>query len=430
MKLGLLLALFPLLPFAQGRFDLVELPKPEGNTYKFAQSEPSIAIDPKCPKKMVAGSILDNYYYSKNGGKTWKSKMIESTYGVYGDPVLIYDTKGRIYFFHLASYTKATHLDRILCQSTPKINKSFNDGTFPKPNGTKVQDKHWIVVDQETNDLYMTWTQFDAYNSDDEKDSSIIVFSKSKDQGLTWSDPMRISHYAGDCLDSDGTVEGAVPAMSANGDIIVTWTGPQGLVMQRSIDKGESWMPIEKILEPQFGGWDLKVEGMYRANGLPILKSDISGGENHGTLYLNWADQREGEENTDIWLMKSDDNGENWSKPIRVNQDDSKRHQFFTWMEVDQSNGNLYFVYYDRRNTKSTETDVFMSYSTDGGDSFTDELISKSSFTPDSTFFFGDYLNIAAVDGTIRPIWPSFEEGKVRLWVALIDEKQLVRKED
>ena len=134
MKLGLLLALFPLLSFAQGRFDLVELPKPEGNTYKFAQSEPSIAIDPKCPKKMVAGSILDNYYYSKNGGKTWKSKMIESTYGVYGDPVLIYDTKGRIYFFHLASYTKATHLDRILCQSTPKINKSFNCLLYTSPS--------------------------------------------------------------------------------------------------------------------------------------------------------------------------------------------------------------------------------------------------------------------------------------------------------
>ncbi len=430
MKAQLALLLVPFGIWAQGRFDVVELPKPEGNTYRYAQSEPSIAISPKNPKHVIAGSILNNYYYSKDGGHSWKSKMIESPYGVYGDPVTLFDQKSRVYYFHLSNYKKTSYLDRIVCQSAKKYCKKFNEGTFPSPNGTKVQDKHWVVVNPENNELYMTWTQFDEYNSSDPKDSSVIVFSKSNDQGRTWSEPRRISHFAGDCLDSDETVEGAVPAVGPDGEVYVTWTGPKGLVMQKSMDAGETWLPVEKILGPQLGGWDINVPGMCRANGLPVLKCDLSDGPHRGTLYLNWTDQRNGEDNTDVFLMKSIDGGETWTAPARVNQDKSERHQFFTWMDVDPSTGYLYFAYYDRRNTTENDTEVFLSYSWDGGATFHDELISKEPFTPDSTFFFGDYLNIAAVEGKIRPIWPSYHEGNVKLWVAIIDEMDFMKVKD
>jgi hypothetical protein len=420
-KVLLLLVLFySTIGVAQSDFELVQLKLPSGSDYKYAQVEPSIAIHPTKPKIMIAGSVLTDYYYSKNGGKSWKSKTLESPYGVYGDPVVLFDTKGKPYYFHLASYNKSSHLDRIVCQSAGKVCGKFNDGTFPKPNGTKVQDKHWIVVNPTNNELYMTWTQFDAYNSSDSKDTSIIVFSKSADQGLTWTDPIRISKHGGDCLDDDETVEGAVPAVGANGEIFVTWTGPGGLVMQKSLDGGKTWLSEEKELEKHWGGWTLAIPGIYRANGLPILKCDLSNGPNRGTLYLNWCDQRNGEDDTDVWLMKSTDGGNSWSPPIKVNQDDSKRHQFFTWMDIDQSTGDLYFVYYDRRNHDDTKTDVFVSASDDGGKTFKDTRVSDSPFTPDPEFFFGDYLNIAAVNGVIRPIWPRYENGTVSLWVALL----------
>lgn len=410
---------------AQVKFKNVQIPKPKDVTYPYAQVEPSIAIHPKKTNIIAAGSVLTDYYYSKDGGRTWKSKTLESEYGVYGDPVLTFDTKGRLYYFHLAHYPRATHLDRIVCQSAKKVCGKFTNGSFPKPNGTKVQDKHWVVVDLETNHIYMTWTQFDAYNSDAPEDSSIIVFSKSINQGKTWSDPIRISKYAGDCRDSDETVEGAVPAVGPKGEVFVTWTGPKGLVMQVSRDGGKTWLPEERILEKQFGGWDLEIPGFYRANGLPILKCDLSNGPNRGTLYLNWCDQRNGTNDTDVWLMISKDSGKSWTKPIKVNQDDSKRHQFFTWMDVDQQNGALYFVYYDRRKTSETATDVYMSVSYDGGKSFKDYEVSDSSFIPDPGFFFGDYLNIAAVNGVIRPIWPRYDNGKISLWTAIIYEEML-----
>ncbi|MFN5785045.1 MAG: sialidase family protein [Flavobacteriia bacterium] len=414
---------------AQTAFKSVKLEPSSIMAMIYGQSEPSIAIDPKNPNIIAAGAILNEYYYSMDGGETWKSTKLKSKYGVWGDPVLMFDTTGKFYYFHLANYKKTSWIDRIVCQSSNSVDGKFNQGTFPKPNGTKAQDKHWTVLDPATNTIYMTWTQFDAYDSKDPKDRSIIVFSKSADQGATWSDPIRISKFDGDCLDGDNTVEGAVPAVGPNGEIYVTWTGPKGLVMQRSLDGGKTWLAEEQQLHVQHGGWELKIPGMFRANGLPILVSDLSNGLNRGNLYLNWCDQKNGENDTDSWLSVSKDGGENWSEPVKVNQDASKRHQFFTWMTIDQTNGNLYFVYYDRRNYDDSRTDVYVSMSTDGGKTFHDAKINDTPFIPNEKVFFGDYLNIAAVNGVIRPIWPRMDEGKISLWVTLLTDELLLQNQ-
>lgn len=418
------------LVFAQGPFENVQLKPKRTKLVNYGECEPSIAIDPKNPEVMAAGSILNDYYYSTDGGKSWTAKKLKSKYGVYGDPVLIFDTTGRVYYFHLSNYRKGVWIDRIVCQSAPKVDRKFNKGTFPKPNGVKAQDKHWVVVDPRTNNIYMTWTQFDEYGSKNPKDSSIILFSSSSDQGKTWTLPLRISKFAGDCLDGDNTVEGAVPAVGPNGEIYVTWSGPKGLVMQRSFDQGKTWLVEEKLITGHPGGWDFDIPGMSRANGLPVLVCDLSDGPNRGSLYLNWCDQRNGVTDTDVWLSKSTDGGENWSTAIKVNQDTSKRHQFFTWMAVDQSNGYLYFVYYDRRYHTDNSTDVFISVSRDGGKTFQDQRISDAPFVPNKKTFFGDYLNISVVNGIIRPIYPRMDNKTITLWVTLVDEEKLIRLGD
>lgn len=397
----------------------VQIP-PVAAKYAFNECEPSIAINPKNPDEISAGSIIQGYHFSSDGGKTWASSALKSPYGVYGDPVLQYDQKGRLYYFHLSDYKKTSHLDRIVCQYADQPNK-FSKGSFPQPNGTKVQDKHWVVIDPKTDVLYMTWTQFDAYDSADPKDTSIIVFSKSMDRGVSWTNPVRISKFGGDCLDGDNTVEGAVPALGPNGEIYVCWTGPKGIMFQESKDGGNTWLKEERQLVDHVGGWDIQIPGIYRANGLPFLMADNSGGPNNGTLYINWADQRNGADNTDIWLLKSTDGGQNWMAPIQVNQDKEPRHQFLTSMTIDQVRGDLHFVYYDRRRFKDNRTDVIWATSTDGGQTFKEQRISTQPFLPNAMVFFGDYLGIAAHNGRIRPIWPRMDEGKISLWVALID---------
>lgn len=400
----------------------VRLDKPKESNYSFAQVEPSIAIHPKNPNIQMAGSVLDDYYFSKDAGKTWTSSTLKSPYGVFGDPVVTFDSTGRAYYFHLASYKQTTHLDRIVCQYADSVDGTFSSGSFPRPNGTKVQDKQWVCVDPISNHIYMTWTQFDAYNSANPVDSSIIVFSKSEDQGKNWSDPIRISKFGGDCLDGNQTVEGAVPAVGRNGEIFVVWTGPKGLVMQKSTDKGKTWLAVEQSIRPHFGGWNIEISGVERANGLPILVSDCSGGPNHGNLYLNWCDTKAGKDNSDSWLSISTDNGQTWSEARKVNQDAGVAQQFFTWMTVDQSTGYLYFVYYDRRDSKSDETHVYTACSKDGGQTFQEIKVTKKPFIPRKNIFFGDYLNIAAVNGTVRAIYPRMDKGRISLWVALLSE--------
>ena len=404
-------------------FQNIEITKGYKTGFMHQVSEPSIAINPKNTEEIAAGSIIDNYHFSSDGGKTWTSRRIDSEYGVWGDPVLTFDRSGKVYYFHLANYEKTSWIDRIVCQVAPTVDAEFSNGTFPKPNGSKAQDKHWVALHPKNNTLALTWTQFDKYDSQERLDSSHIMFSRSFDQGQSWSDPVRINKFGGDCIDDDNTVEGAVPTYGPNGELYVAWSGPKGLVFQKSLDGGTTWLSQEKLIAKHPGGWTIDVPGINRCNGLPVLICDQSNGPHQGTLYLNWADQRNGANDTDIWLMKSTDQGDTWSAPIRVNQDEPGKHQFFTWITIDQTNGNLHFVYLDRRKYSDNSTDVIWCTSKDGGKTFQEKCISDEPFLPRKEVFYGDYLNIAAHNGVIRPIWPRMDKGKMSLWTALINEK-------
>jgi len=387
----------------------------------YAPNEPTIALDPNNPKMMLAGSNIRNLYSSKDGGLSWSENILRSTYGVWGDPVIIPDTAGNFYFFHLSNPPNGSWIDRIVCQKTSDYGKTWTNGSYMGLNGKKAQDKHWAIVDRRTNYIYVTWTQFDKYDSPNPKDKSSIMFSMSKDEGASWTPAKKINEVDGDCLDSDNTTEGAVPAIGPDGQVYVAWTGPEGLVFDKSLDGGKTWLDKDIAIDPMPGGWDYKVSGIYRTNGLPVTVCDLSGGKNHGTIYVNWTDQRNGEDNTDVWLAKSTDEGETWSKPIRVNTDSSERHQFFSWMAVDQTNGYLYFVFYDRRNTQGTATEVYMARSTDGGQTFTNFRISASPFKPNPSIFFGDYTNIVAQGATVRPIWTRLDGTNLSIYTAIVD---------
>ncbi len=390
-------------------------------------NEPSIIMDPNHPNVLVAGANLNNYYLSNDTGSTWTHHTLSSSYGVWGDPCLVVDTAGDFYFFHLSNPSGGnTWIDRIVCQKTSDNGTTWNNGSFIGLNSTKKQDKQWCCVDRTNNIMYLTWTQFDQYNSTITTDSSIILFSKSFDGGLTWTTPNRINKQAGDCLDSDNTVEGAIPVVGPNGEIYVSWAGPNGIVFNRSFDQGETWLDEEIFVSDIPGGWNYTISGFERVNGLPVITCDLSAGPNSGTIYINWSDQRNGTENTDIWLVRSDDGGNSWSSPTRVNTDTSTRNQFFTWMTIDQTTGNLFFVFYDRRDYTDDTTDVYLAVSNDGGSTFINQRISESPFNPISSVFFGDYTNITAHNGIVRPIWTRQHNGQLSIWTHKISYQDII----
>jgi hypothetical protein len=399
------------------------------NTKNNRPNETSIAINPLNPLHIVAGANISNYYYSTDGGNSWQNGNLKSDkYGVWGDPCVIFDNNANVYFFHLAVPSFDQFIDRIVCQKSTDGGVAWNNpGSFTGLNPPKQQDKEWACTDPfKKGFVYVTWTQFDKYQSKRKSDSSNIMFSYSTDFGNSWSDALRINHIAGDCNDSSNTVEGAVPCIGPNGEIYVGWSGPLGIVFDKSTDGGISWLPEDKEVCASPGGWAYDVDGLWRCNGLPATACDISTSIFRGNIYINFSDRRNGVDDVDIFVVKSSDGGSSWSEPIRVNTDapGNKRQQFMSWMSVDPITGNVYILFYDRRNYTDTKTDVYLARSTDGGETFRNIKISESPFKPESNIFFGDYVGVDARNDFAACMWTRLEDGVLSVQYAGIDFKE------
>lgn len=397
-----------------------------------APSEPSVAISVHDIDNIVVAAAIDKYYVTFDGGETWTNEKITSTYGVWGDPVMINDMNGHFYYFHLSDPTgnnweSEEILDRIVVQKSKDGGKTWDGGNFMGKNRPKDQDKEWAVVNPFNNHIYVTWTQFDKYGSSDPNDKSNIMFAMSPN-GNKWSKAIRINKESGDCVDSDMTTQGAVPAVGMQGQVYVSWAYNEKIYFDRSYDEGKSWLNTDLVIADQPGGWDMDIPGINRCNGMPVLVSDISAFGFRGSLYVVWADQRNGADDTDIWISKSISNGDMWSSPKRINDDPIGKHQFFPWVSIDQFNGNLYIVYYDRRNYDDLQTDVYLAFSSDGGNSFKNIKISDSPFVPDANIFFGDYTNIASIAGRIVPVWTRMDNGVTSIMAAIISQEDLGMK--
>src|SRR5438045_5029160 len=229
----------------------------------FYPNEPSICINPKNPNQIVAGSNIDNYYYSTDAGLNWTNGHLTSTYTVWGDPIISVDTTGNFYYFHLVN--GQSFIDRMGVQKSTNGGVSWSAGTFYSFNPPKQQDKEGVCVDfthgSRGNTIYVTWTQFDHYGSSNPNDSSNILFAKSTDGGATFGSIVRINQKAGDCIDADYTVEGAVPAVGPNGEIYAAWVGALGInnfkiFFDKSTDGGTTWLATDIIAGSQPGGWD------------------------------------------------------------------------------------------------------------------------------------------------------------------------------
>ena len=390
-------------------------------------TEPSIYINPNDTNIILAGANLNNYYVSLDEGLTWSINTLPSSYGVWGDPCTLIGNNGEFYFFHLSNAT--SWIDRIVCQKSTDNGQTFNNGTFFGLNGSKDQDKEWATIDRDNGNIYALWTQFDALGSTNSSCKTQLMFCKSTDNAATWSAPIKINQVDGNCEDSDLTVEGAVPTIGPNGEIYTSWAGPDGIIFDKSLDQGVTWLDTDILIADLPGGWDFDIPGLDRTNGMPITKCDRSGGTYNGTIYVNWSDQRNGTNDTDIWLKKSTDGGNTWSNLIRVNDDAIGKHQFLTWMDIDQTDGTIYIVFYDRRNYNDNRTDVYLAYSIDGGNTFSNIKISDSPFIPNSSAFFGDYTNISAHNGIIRPIWGRLDNLNSSIWTAIINKNSLATEQ-
>src|SRR4029078_10627162 len=264
-------------------------------------AEVTIAINPKNPDNMIAASFQTGpppkpragsyHYVTFDGGKTWKTVMTPNPKNlVQGDDVLAFSNEVFAYTAHLSF--DGIRLARPVRAENGMIVNVSKDGGNTWTDGTPAinhvntvipfEDKPGLIVDtapasRTKGNVYLAWTRFDVYGSSNPEHRSQSDFTRSTDQGQTFSMPFRISDTGGDCLDSDNTVEGAVPAVGPNGEVYVVWGGPLGVVMDKSLDGGLTFGK-DKVIGDIPGGWDFEIEGLGRANGMPVTGVDLSNG--------------------------------------------------------------------------------------------------------------------------------------------------------
>ncbi|HRI78907.1 MAG TPA: sialidase family protein, partial [Cyclobacteriaceae bacterium] len=206
--------------------------------------------------------------------------------------------------------------------------------------------------------------------------------------------------------------------------IYVAWSNQGIIYLDRSYDGGVTWLSNDISITRQKNGL-MHIPGFNSTHDVPLMVIDCSMTRRQGYTYMTFVQQKNGPDDTDVVMIRSLDHGDHWTVPLKVNQDSTKTHQFMPAMAVDQTNGNVYVVYYDRRAYEDLQTDVYLSYSFDGGSSFKDVKISESPFTPTGAQLPGELISISAHAGIIAPVWVRMEGGKASVWTTVIKEEML-----
>ena len=390
-------------------------------------AEVSVAINPSNPDHAIAvmlqagnpgePRVSNHSYTSIDGGLTWKALAVPNAdRRVQGDDAVVFGRDGVAYHAYIAF--DGIRVERPERAFSGIFVRSSPDGmswSAPVPvidhinTAIPFEDKPWLGVDRSAasphrGNIYVAWTRFDVYGSTNPDHRSHIMISRSRDGGRTFSTPLEISDQTGDARDSDDTVEGAVPVSGPNGEVYIAWSGPPGLVFDKSTDGGWTFGK-DVVVTATPGGWDLPVPGLERHNGMPVTAVDLSNGPNRGTIYINWIDERNGD--PDVFVTSSNDGGRAWSAPVRVNDDPKGAAQLFTWLAVDPVDGSLNVIFHDRRGQTGTMTGVTLARSVDGGKTFVNYPLRVQPFDCcERSGFFGDYNGIDAYGGHVVAAFP------------------------
>ncbi len=272
--------------------------------------------------------------------------------------------------------------------------------------------------------VYVTWSYWVS--------QPYCAVAYSTNNGASYSSAIQVAVPA-----SGHYHQGVNGAVLPNGDAIICWQNPitgspytgDYVGFAKSTNGGVNWTYNNNIYDCNGIRGNLFATNI-RVNDFPWMGVDRTGGPRNGWIYIVTAEKNLAPAGTDpdIVMHRSTDGGNTWSAGIRVNQDalNNGKYQYFPALRVDEF-GGVNVVYYDTRNIPTNDSaQVYVSRSIDGGNTWTDILVSDHKFKPKSisglaSGYQGDYIGITSGNNKVFPYWCDDATGIYQAWVTTID---------
>ena len=387
----------------------------------------SVVVNPKNAGNIVAALATD-IYVTSDSGRTWSKIKMNSPHGVNGQPQLMADRKGILYYIHQSGHfingvPDISSSDRIVIQKSKDEGLTWEEEDVVGFNDSTKISYMRAVYDSKSKNITAIWTKLESYPPVLVSDQSNIQVSWSSGGGKNWEDPVTVNKEFGDCQDSGNTLRGDI-TLGSNGQLFAVWTHGNRIMLDRSYDKGKMWLRNDLEVAREIN-WLCSVPGIKEGYTQPSLAADRSQGRFKGMFFMTWSDQRNGEGDSDIWMVRSGSGGDTWTSAQRLNDDEAGKQQYDPAITVDQATGILYVAYFDRRNSEDNHTDIYLAYSVDGGARFKNVRITRDSFLPVKGVSANKNVSVSAYNGTICTVWTSVEEGEPAIRAAVFNQTDI-----
>jgi hypothetical protein len=386
-----------------------------------AGNEPSLAVDPSNPNRMVIGwRQFDNVYsnfrqagygYSADAGQTWTFPgKIEA--GIFrSDPVLGADTGGFIYYNSLTSNSGLY---------TCKVFKS-DDGGALWNTGAEAQggDKQWMTIDRSggpgTGNIYSSWTSY--YSS-----CYPGFFTRSIDGGnsFEW------------CEDVPGNPYWGTMTVGNDGELYIAGSGNTGgIVVVKSTTAWDPGFPVgfDSYTQVNMDGYitsgiSVNPGGLLGQASIDVDRSNGPGRDN--VYVLSSMVRLSNSDSADVMFSKSTDGGATWSFPIRINDDPGTgNYQWFGTMST-APDGRIDAIWLDTRDAPGTVfSALYYSYSIDQGETWSVNERLSESFDPHVGWpqqnKMGDYFDMESDATGAHLAWANTLNGEQDVYYSYIN---------
>lgn len=393
-------------------------------------AEGTIAINPTKPDEIFVAVNRFTARRSTNGGKTW-SKAGSGVSTTCCDNATAWDDFGNLFLVNLNLLSNFPFVDQAPLYVSTNGGQKFKKLTVLNAD----PDVDQPTVKAGAGAVWATWDEAGTIMASGAPVTglgAIGAFSRPEPAhgsgGPSPHPPRRLPGTSQPAPGSeDGNGQFGDIAIGPSGQVVVAWQTSQGdsVSCPCEIDVNTDadglgpggFGSAVKVTDVDVAKFDaIPPQPNRTVDAEANLQYDRSGGPFNGRLYLVYTDAAgppgdPGNDDTDIYIRHSDNDGATWSSAVKVNDDGTARSQFLPYVAVDQVTGNLIVTWYDARNdpTNHDAIEYWGGVSDDGGATFANFQISAGSsngdagFEPD--FEFGDYSWVDFFDGVAMPVW-------------------------